>query len=900
MRLHQLQLSAFLAYGGTETVDFDALSEAGFFLIHGQTGAGKTALLDAIAFAIYGELPGARKGVKSIRSDHAAVETPTFVLLDATVGSQRLRIRRNPEYLRPARRGGGTTTEKAAVSIERWTGSDWEPLTASAQEAGVHIRGWIGLGADQFFRLALIPQGAFANFLNASSKARAEILEELFKDDLVVFGRVERFFRDALDVAEKELRLADQGIGVERARVAEVLSEAGVAADAVLDAAWIRERIDAEQTAVEETRSQRDSAKARHDIDAAEQSRAEAAITASEKYQQAKAAVGRAADALDAYRLRIAGFTTQDADTFDASLEQAEAAARERVAEALRRNASSAGLADARRALRDDLETLADNHRMLDALQASIAADLPRRQQFQVDANAGVNAAQGLADATLEVSACQQRVDAATVRDAAATTLATCRAELTAADLRLAEAEAHLHDTERARNRSHAVVLAALLQPGEPCPVCGSTQHPAPESGEESQAADDAVQAAQLLLAQARDAQAKAAGAFHRADATWSQVVAQLGASGDVALGDLVAARDAARSLQVGIAAVVEAAQGAAAALAELEEAHALRKVQAEELQAQRARLELTKAEHAAEVATLEQSLGIGPDEELVSADAGPLQSEVDRIVALRAEGRVLAEAAQRAQGALEALGEVTTGELPNLAELQARRAESELALRDVEAALTNRTRVVARLLERMEAFERAAVHQETAAAKRVELAAIARPVNGEGPSRTKLTQYFLAARLRQVLERANSRLRRMTDDRFEFVFDAEAKGAGYKSLEIAVLDAWNGAQRAVSSLSGGETFTASLALALGLADIVQSEAGGTALDSLFIDEGFGTLSPDFLNRVIQDLDRLRAGGRLVGIISHVDDLKARIPMQLEVRKSSTGSTVAPVIGELD
>jgi exonuclease SbcC len=199
-----------------------------------------------------------------------------------------------------------------------------------------------------------------------------------------------------------------------------------------------------------------------------------------------------------------------------------------------------------------------------------------------------------------------------------------------------------------------------------------------------------------------------------------------------------------------------------------------------------------------------------------------------------------------------------------------------------------------------MEAFERAAVHQETAATKRVELAAIARPVNGEGPSRTKLTQYFLAARLRQVLERANSRLRRMTDDRFEFVFDAEAKGAGYKSLEIAVLDAWNGAQRAVSSLSGGETFTASLALALGLADIVQSEAGGTALDSLFIDEGFGTLSPDFLNRVIQDLDRLRAGGRLVGIISHVDDLKARIPMQLEVRKSSTGSTVAPVIGELD
>lgn len=113
--------------------------------------------------------------------------------------------------------------------------------------------------------------------------------------------------------------------------------------------------------------------------------------------------------------------------------------------------------------------------------------------------------------------------------------------------------------------------------------------------------------------------------------------------------------------------------------------------------------------------------------------------------------------------------------------------------------------------------------------------------------------------------------------------------------MEIAVHDSWNGAQREVSSLSGGETFTASLALALGLADIVQAEAGGTALDSLFIDEGFGTLSPDFLGRVVEDLDRLRAGGRLVGIISHVEDLKQRIPVQLEVCKTNSGSTVRMV-----
>ena len=900
MRLHRLELSAFLAYGGTETIDFDALSESGFFLIHGQTGAGKTSLLDAIAFAIYGELPGARRGVKSIRSDHAAPETSTFVSLDATVGTQRLRIRRNPEYLRPVKRGTGTTTEKAAVAVERWTGSDWEPLTSSAQEAASHIRGWIGLGADQFFRLALIPQGAFANFLNASSKDRGDILKELFKDDLVVFERVERFFRDSLDAAERDLRSADQGLEVERARVAEVLSDSGIAADAVVDGDWIRACIAAEDAAVATAQAQRDALKSQWDLAIAEESQADAAIKASEQYRKAEAASRDAAAGLAAYRERIADLVATVIEDVDGSLELAEAKARAALAEAQKRNASASELSAKRRELSDDVALLEENQAQADALQSAIAAEAPRREQLKTDAAAGVSAAGDLAEAGLAASACKSRVDVASRRDAIAKVVDAERAALAAVDHRVAQAEEALGHAEAARNRSHAALLAALLEPGHPCPVCGSTEHPTPESSEASLAADAAVTDARQHLDREREAKAAAASAFNRSDAQWAQLVEQLGEFGTADLEDLRAALDRAEAVRVQIEAVVAAAQAAATALVELDEAHSKRVDALAGLGVLRSGLESRRATHAAEVASLEQSLGIAAGAALEVVDASAFLAEAERIAGLRAEGRRLAEAGQRARAALEALGGITTGDLPNLAELQERRQSLERILRTAETTLDNGTRVVTKLQERLEAFEIASARLANARAKRDELAAIAKPVNGEGMSRTKLTQYFLAARLRQVLERANSRLRRMTDDRFEFVFDKDAKGAGYKSLEIAVLDAWNGAQRAVSTLSGGETFTASLALALGLADIVQSEAGGTALDSLFIDEGFGTLSPDFLNRVIQDLDQLRAGGRLVGIISHVDDLKARIPMQLEVRKSSTGSTVVPSVGELD
>ena len=182
MKPHRLKISAFLAYGGVVEINFDSLSESGIFLVYGDTGAGKTTIFDAMAYAIYGSLPGSRKGSKldTLRSHHASSDSPTYVEFEATVGNERVLITRNPTYIRPKKSGTGTTEEKAGVTLSRWNGANWEPWVTQAGATEDEILRWIKLDAEQFFKLILLPQGEFAAFLRAKSSEREEILTKLF------------------------------------------------------------------------------------------------------------------------------------------------------------------------------------------------------------------------------------------------------------------------------------------------------------------------------------------------------------------------------------------------------------------------------------------------------------------------------------------------------------------------------------------------------------------------------------------------------------------------------------------------------------------------------------------------------------------------------------------------
>lgn len=894
MRLHQLEISGFLAYGGYESVDFDHLSEAGFFLIHGQTGAGKTSLLDAVAFAIYGSLPGARKHVKSLRSDHAAESTETYVVLDATVGERRLRIRRRPKYEVP-KPDGKTRKVDALLTVEQMVGTDWVALDVTKQGAGTEISRWIGFDADQFFRMALIPQGAFADFLHASSKEREAVLKELFEVDQLVFQQIEEYFDTRLRAAAKAVDEADAILGKERARIAEVLRAAAVAADEVVDAEWIDARAAGERIALEAAEAARTTAKQTLDEALAAESAADALIKASAKYREARSALEAAVRRRAAQQEAVADLLPAGVDP-EQALEEALRVAEGALAELRARNARLAELDAARAAVVAADAAVAANAAALDEIVQSIEEAAPELEALRALAASGLAAVTSLADATAAASSAAHLATAVAARDAAAAVLPELERQLELADLEFRRADQALGDAEAQQRGQFAVALAAVLAADAPCPVCGSREHPAPaQSDADWHASADAVDAARAARDSAGQARNRAESAVHVAHERLADRRTALGAQADVQAGDAQGLRDAADAALAEVTALVEAAQQAQRDLETQTRAQQDRETIRASLLTAGPALAATAAEARSALTAVERALGIDAGAEAEPLDDREAAALVARITASRSELRGAIDAEGAARAGLAVLDSGADESLPDIESLRLARIAAESAHMAMVKESARLEGVVAALGARRSVFASALATQALAAAEFDRVAALARPINGAGRSRTKLTQYYLSARLRQVLDSANSRLQRMTDGRFLFVFDSAATGRGYKSLEIAVHDSWNGAQREVSSLSGGETFTASLALALGLADIVQAEAGGTALDSLFIDEGFGTLSPDFLGRVVEDLDRLRAGGRLVGIISHVEDLKQRIPVQLEVCKTNAGSTVRMV-----
>ena len=222
MRLHRLELSAFGPFAGTQAVDLDALGADGLFLVQGDTGAGKTTLLDAVAFALFGRVPGPRNEAKRLRCDRAPTDVVTQVRLEATIGGSRVEITRRPEYERPKSRGTGTTVQRGKVSL-RWlygtpSGRPSEGLSR-ADEVGDAVVDLLGMSADQFFQVVLLPQGDFARFLRADTAERGELLERLF--DTCRFGRIEDWFAAARRDAGAGLRACDDLVRRCEARVAE-------------------------------------------------------------------------------------------------------------------------------------------------------------------------------------------------------------------------------------------------------------------------------------------------------------------------------------------------------------------------------------------------------------------------------------------------------------------------------------------------------------------------------------------------------------------------------------------------------------------------------------------------------------------------------------------------------
>jgi exonuclease SbcC len=1009
MRLHKLTVTAFGPFAGTEVVDFDRLADGGLFLMHGPTGAGKTSVLDAVCFALYGSVPGTRRAAGGrLRSDHAAETVAPRVVCELSVGGRRLEVTRSPEWRRPKRRGSGTTREPARALLRELRDGEWVAVTQRADEAGDLLQRLLGLGVDQFTKLVLLPQGEFAAFLRATADDRRTMLQRLFGTER--FDDVEKWLaerrrelaRDVVAAAAETRRLAaraaeaaaalgdddreghegpDDDLAVPQESDPETTAEAverlaRVAAAARKSAARRHRQAVTAHAAAREARAAADDAVARrvrrHALEAERQDLERAAPAQAARRERLAAAaaadvlaplVGGLAAARERSAAAAAGETAageaalalgERPDPDPKRLEKRIAALREQVGalgEALRAET------ELRRVDREHGEQSARVSAAAaarDREQAAVAALAERERELADRLAAAERLGETLADREADVDRARGVAEAVLHRDALAAEVAELAdAERAAVDAHQ-RAQEHALDLRERRLAGMAAELAAGLADGEACPVCGADEHPHPavaaaprvtEAEEaEARAAVTAAQAArdEATSASADAAKRLAAAAARAGDADAASAATALRAAVDaqeqataavrrtttLAAQAAEAARDRAGA-EARHAAALAALESAVEALGELHgrretlraqvdaargddadvaTRHARLGAQGEALGALRDALrEVDDAARAVTDATtaLERAAAAAGFATLDAALAAVLTGADREALARAAEAHDAALA--RTATLLAELGAPDQPDhdapLPDLDALAARQREAANA----EEHAAGRVAVTARAAESLRDLARVLGRHALATAPLREryavLDAVSRCADGTGGDnqlRMRLSAYVLAARLEEVAAAATDRLLAMSGGRYTLVHTDDLVGGRARSgLGLAVVDSWTGRRRDTASLSGGETFYASLALALGLADVVRAEAGGTSIETMLVDEGFGSLDPETLDEVMDTLDGLRSGGRAVGLVSHVSDLRDRIPVQLEIVKTRTGSKIRTPVGAI-
>jgi exonuclease SbcC len=948
MRLHHLRATAFGPFAGTVEVDFDELSEAGLFLLSGATGAGKTSVLDAVCFALYGDVPGDRNAARRLRCDQAPPGLAPSVTLEATLAGRRWRIERSPAWERPKKRGSGVTTEQARVALFERVDGEWRHLSSRLDETGHLVSHVVGMNVAQFTQVAMLPQGRFQAFLRARSEERHAVLQQLFRTGR--FADVERWLRERRVRLGRDCELAHQ-------EVADLVSRVSEAAAEPLPADWdVRDLTEpADDGALAEwTDAVHDRASADHRAAATE---ADAAHTAEAGAREAVHAARDIHQRLSRYRDAVAERAQLSACAAQVELD------RQRLADA-RGAAAVVPLLRLRRdtaAQRDELAA------RVAGLGATDRERLAERVLRAVDGAAAVRALQPDAARLHELTAEVARLESHAVKVSRALAEADVRARLAEVEARLAHHDelavvaslllvAHeewnaaketalmlkeeLLSVREARLESMAGEIACALAVGASCPVCGSADHPhkaaplpgAPDAAAEKAAlksVDDAKSTEHLRDLEVRDLLARrdalralvgdepVADLRARRDAGRSEL-RELGTRPDVAEApaDPDALAERRRRLERDAADTAARLDSLAAECRRLREAvdAALHDTGFDDLEALlasrvaaaesgRRALDALDALAAAEAAHADATRALAA----AALDAGFASPEAaaEAVLDPQALGRLDAAVIthdQRVAAVAEVLGapdadQLADADLPELGPLAAAHADCLSRLSRGRGRLDQCARRLTRLGGLRTELHGALARWDPLRADHELTCRLAAFVEGKSPDnrlRMRLSAYVLAYRLGQVVAAANERLAGMSDQRYSLVHTGD-RGAGETrgGLSLLVRDDWSGETREPATLSGGETFVVSLALALGLADVITQEVGGAALDTLFVDEGFGSLDADTLDDVMDTLDSLRDGGRVVGVVSHVAELRDRIPTQLVVAKSRQGSTLS-------
>ena len=830
MKPERLQLTAFGPYAGQIELDFSAFGGRGLFLIGGDTGSGKTALFDAITFALYGETTGENRKTTMLRSDFAEPTAETCVELQFTHRGRSYTVRRWPEQQRAAKRGSGVVKCPPKAELLR---EPEEPVSGAVAVTNA-VTQLLGIDAKQFAQVSMLAQNDFTRLLNAPSAERAAILRQIFDtSDHQRLGQAA--VQEATKAAEACSRLedtlllhlsslqADPAVPETAAALAEMQTEQEVfATDKALALADTLLRQDA-QTADRQNEI----------IHSLEEKLARG--NAGVKLAEQQAAHRRQLEELQAEADRTAEVQTKS---------EAEQDELQKRMAALKQN-------------------IADTEKQRDSLGRTDTEQVKLQHQIELAQSLTVTCERLLKELEQEA---EQRADAEKKQAAYA-----------AAQEKLDEAENEYISMQRQLNANRAGLLAQELHAGSPCPVCGSRQHPRIAELPKNHVTEKQLEQREKSLAEQRRATADASRAAGEAVTRVEELRTNIVREADEFFAKRGARYTGRPAAELDNPALYEALSTQQTSLDDgllgLHKQLNRYKKETEQLDAVLHRLDILNQQ----MSVLEKQ-SFAAVRRATNAKAGH------------------AAALARVQQMQETLPKRYDPETMNklmaaLQRLQNDRAAA-IALRDAAVQRQNANRAA------QQGLQTTRKKWETAREKRTMWDNLSKTINGNLAGKIKLPfeQYVQAFYFDGVVEAANLRFTRMTDGQYKLLRRKSESLSGKTALDLDVFDAYTGKTRPVGSLSGGESFMAALSMALGISDTIQQNAGGVTIETLFIDEGFGSLDADSLEKAVDTLAGLAGGNKLIGVISHVEALQDRLTRQIRVSKTRAGSRAEVVV----
>ena len=1025
MRPLFLAIQAFGPFSNRQRIDFTELGDNALFLINGPTGAGKSSLLDAICFALYGVTTGGEREAASMRNDLAPDDLETEVRLDVQLGDQVYCLRRQPTQEVAKKRGQGTTERQTSAVVYKVALADWVPdqddretdlvPLKGVREVNEYVQQLTGLNADQFRQVMVLPQGKFRDLLLASSSERQEIFSQLFQTH--IFKELEdKLQEEAAGLKRERESLVDKRQALlELVKVASVVELDERLSELAPELARARQGLDEWLKMMAAAERQLDNAQRLE-----QQFKRLDALAQEEKAHQAQAEVmqrertrlqrARHAQRLEPVYSQVArsqkrlaelAAAVQQAAERKRALEQQQKAADQAFQNAERDWNALDGLKEERQQLLSVESRLSELEQTRHAQEKALAAQkkaqlsLQKHQTLQQERQTQLrNLDQSIEQLRTELAGVPQleallatlnkhgtakaeweKLQA--LQQELSTRLEQCNRQVDRLQSQTETLGRTLKQTELAWHQGQAFELAQALESGQPCPVCGSTEHPNPA---EDQARTFATRAEVDQARQVLDAEQ---GRLREAQSERDRLTQELEQSrrrgeewreelGDYRDWELAAIRAEWSKVNQQLKRLTQAQQQLDEQLQRRTRTDADLRQSSEQEAALREALEIAIKEQASTEQALQSLEQAVPEPWRVP---GALGKKLD---ALNQHIQRIEQGYQQAQGTLQnANKELASARASHAAaqeqqatgktdadqanqEWQAELARSDFATdADYLAACLNSTDM-AKLEQQLDAYqaqghrlaaqredltaalegqakpdlerlkserENTREQQQLAESKHHQIKSqvdelkkiqqelsqtqarmnkledryavtgtLADVAAGRNVHKVSLQRFVLSVLLDDVLIEATRRLSVMSKGRYQLLRKQDrSKGNRASGLELEVEDAYTGKSRPVNTLSGGESFLAALALALGLSDVVQAYAGGIRLDTLFIDEGFGSLDQDSLDLAIQTLMELRANGRTIGIISHVSELKEQMQQRIDVKPSQQGSVVEVV-----